>query len=54
MSLELAFARDFVGWRNDHPRGAIFIARMRLARSPCVDGAGWPAKIEGAGFSFFS
>ena len=33
MSLELAFARDFVGWRNDHPRGAIFIAGMRLARA---------------------
>ena len=23
MSLELAFARDFVAWGNDHPRGAI-------------------------------
>ena len=25
MSLELAFARDFVAWGNGHPRGAILL-----------------------------
>ena len=53
MSLELAFARDFVAWGNDHPRGAILWPDARLARSTALNGAGWP-RSEGAGFSFFS
>ena len=52
MSLELAFARDFVGWRNDHPRGAIL-------RSGCAPGEeplrGWSVlhKKRARVFRFF-
>ena len=52
MSLELAFARDFVGWRNDHPRGAIF-ARMRLARSLALMELGGLQKTRARVFRFF-
>ena len=37
MSLELAFARDFVGWRNDHPRGAILWPGCAPGEEHCVE-----------------
>ena len=37
MSLELAFARDFVAWGNDHPRGAILWPGCAPGEEHCVE-----------------
>ena len=45
MSLELAFARDFVGWRNDHPRGAILWPGCAPGEEHCVEWS-WVARAQ--------
>ena len=45
MSLELAFARDFVGWRNDHPRGAILWPGCAPCEEHCVEWS-WVARAQ--------
>ena len=37
MSLELAFARDFVAWGNGHPRGAILWPGCAPGEEHCVE-----------------
>ena len=53
MSLELAFARDFVGWRNDHPRGAILNSGCAPGEEPLRGWSGYRVPAHRRGFFGF-
>ena len=52
MSLELAFARDFVAWGNDHPRGAILNSGCAPGEEP-LRGWSWVLHTRARVFRFF-